>query len=231
MRFSSLGRCLALFLVAGTALTAAGSGGSVMWSLENFSVVGGRPVEVWGAPAWDKAGPGGLRFNGIADGIVVPTIAMEGWENFTVEALISPDADGPEEQRFLHLEDEAGHRALLEIRVQKDGRWCMDSFLFAGETDRLTLIDRTKLHPSGRWHWVALTYADGQMAHFVDGVKECAGTVRFPAMKAGQTSIGVRLNKVYWFKGAIHELRFHPAALPAEKLQRVISLPSSARKN
>jgi hypothetical protein len=33
--------------------------------------------------------------------------------------------------------------------------------------------------------------------------------------------VGVRQNKVYWFKGAIKEVRFTPAALAPEKLQRV----------
>lgn len=221
---------LALPLVAATAGAAPDAVAPVIWSLENFRTIGGHPTEVIGAPMWDKAGPGGLRFNGVADGLVVPAIAIAGWESFTVEALISPDADGPEEQRFVHFEDEQGHRGLLEIRVQKDGQWCMDSFLFGGETARLALIDHTKRHPSGRWHWVALTYTDGHMAHFVDGVKECEGTIRFPPMKAGRTSIGVRLNNVYWFKGAIREVRFTPGALPAKKLQRVISLPAPARK-
>ena len=33
--------------------------------------------------------------------------------------------------------------------------------------------------------------------------------------------LGVRQNKVYWFKGAIAEVRFHDTALPDEQLQRV----------
>jgi len=39
-------------------------------------------------------------------------------------------------------------------------------------------------------------------------------------MSAGQISLGVRQNKVYWFKGGIREVRFHSAALTPENLQR-----------
>ena len=39
-------------------------------------------------------------------------------------------------------------------------------------------------------------------------------------MAAGQVSLGVRQNKVYWFKGGIREVRWHATALKAEQLQR-----------
>ena len=38
-------------------------------------------------------------------------------------------------------------------------------------------------------------------------------------MKPGQTSLGVRLNRVFWFKGDVREVRFTPAALGEEALQ------------
>jgi hypothetical protein len=38
-------------------------------------------------------------------------------------------------------------------------------------------------------------------------------------MVTGRTSIGVRQNRVSWFKGAIAEVRFTPAALPADQLR------------
>jgi hypothetical protein len=40
-------------------------------------------------------------------------------------------------------------------------------------------------------------------------------------MLAGQMSIGVRQNLVFWYKGAIGEIRFHPVALEPTALQRV----------
>ena len=58
------------------------------------------------------------------------------------------------------------------------------------------------------------------MTHYIDGVKELEGEVAFPAMAAGRVSLGVRQNKVYWFKGGIREVRWHANALKAEQLQR-----------
>jgi hypothetical protein len=41
-------------------------------------------------------------------------------------------------------------------------------------------------------------------------------------MQDGQMSIGVRLNQVFWYKGAIREVRFHPVALAPAVLQRTV---------
>ena len=40
-------------------------------------------------------------------------------------------------------------------------------------------------------------------------------------MLAGKTSLGVRQNLVYWFKGSLREVRFHPVALASAALQSV----------
>ena len=86
--------------------------------------------------------------------------------------------------------------------------------------DGLPLIDPKKIHPAGRWYWAALRFDGKHMSSFVNGEKELEGDVAFEPMSAGQTSVGVRLNRVFWFKGAISEVRFHPAAIAPEKLQR-----------
>jgi hypothetical protein len=61
------------------------------------------------------------------------------------------------------------------------------------------------------------------MSHFVNGVKEREGDVAFPAMAKGQTSLGVRLNQVFWFKGCIAAAWFHPSAVEISALQRETS--------
>ncbi len=199
-----------------------------IWRLEEPGQIGGHPATVLGAPqvATDAAGPA-LRFNGASDGLLVPVNPIAGWPEFTVEALIDPDAGGPAEQRFLHIQDQIGaagdpgSRLLMEIRV--DGaNWSLDTYLFSAATkSKLPLLDRTKLHPTGRWTWVALVYGHGHMASYVDGAKELEGEVDIPPLGAGRTSLGVRQNRVFWFKGAIREVRFHPAALGAGELQRM----------
>ena len=51
--------------------------------------------------------------------------------------------------------------------------------------------------------------------------KELERAAKFERFGPGQTSLGVRQNRVYWFKGAIREVRFHDEAVAVEKLQRV----------
>jgi len=54
----------------------------------------------------------------------------------------------------------------------------------------------------------------------VNGELELAGEVAFAPMTTGRTSIGVRQNRVSWFKGAIAEVRFTAVALSADRLMR-----------
>jgi hypothetical protein len=192
-----------------------------VWRLDNTDKLAGHTVIVAGQPRVEKDGgkDAAVVFGGARDGLFVPAVPIAGAKVFTIEVLIRPAVDGSEEQRFLHLEDKAGRRALMELRL-KDAQWSLDTFLFS-DPNRLTLLDRTKLHPAGRWYWVALRYDGKTMTSFIDGVKELEGPVDFAGLGEGQTSVGVRQNKVSWFKGAIGEVRFHDEALAAEKLQRV----------
>jgi hypothetical protein len=90
--------------------------------------------------------------------------------------------------------------------------------MLSGTSNR-AMIDKTKLHPADRWCWVALRYDGKQMASFVNGVPELTGPVTFAPMAEGKLSLGVRQNRVFWFKGAVKEVRFTPEALAPEKLQ------------
>ena len=56
---------------------------------------------------------------------------------------------------------------------------------------------------------------------YLNGVKELEGPGRFVPFAKGKISLGVRQNKVFWFRGMIREVRFHDAALGEDKLQRV----------
>lgn len=214
---------LAIFwLLAAGRLTAATPAGTY-WHLDRTDQIGGHRTQVLGAPQV-VAGPGGpsLQFNGTSDGLYIPDNPLAHCREFTVEALIRPAADGPVEQRFLHVQDGAGSRALLELRLTDRG-WALDTFLFSATTQtKLALLDRTRLHPAGRWTWVALVYANGRMTHYIDGVKELEGEVVMPPLGAGRISLGVRQNKVSWFKGQIREVRFHPTALAPASLQQVL---------
>jgi hypothetical protein len=194
----------------------------VVWKLDNLEKIGGQKLTLEGAPkvVRDASGMAALKFNGKDDGIIVPVNPLAGLKQFTIEILFSPDADGGEAQRFFHTADNEDRRALIELRLNKTGGWWLDTFL-ASDGNRLPLIDPAKVHRAGRWHWAALRYDGKRASHFVNGEKEREGEIALTPMSTGQTSLGVRLNRVYWFKGAIREVRFHPLALDAAALQRV----------
>lgn len=201
--------------VAGRAPDAAAA---VVWQVDSLERIGGHPVTVLGSPRVVDA-PGGrvVEFDGVDDGLVLDTNPLAGLEHFTAEVVFEPAPDGPEEQRFLHFEEAGtGNRALIELRLLPAG-WCLDTFLRFGEAS-LAQIDRSRLHPAGRWHAAALSFDGRTMTHYVDGTRELAGEVAFKPLAPGQTSIGVRLNRRSWFKGRIRAIRITPEALAADKL-------------
>jgi len=195
---------------------------SIDWIVDNLATIGGHKVSVVGSPRAVHTPVGGaVEFNGGTDGLLVDANPIQGLPQFTVEALIEPAADGPAEQRFLHLsETGCENRLMMETRLLPDRSWCLDTFLRYGDAS-LTLIDRQRTHPVGGWHAVALVFDGTTMAHYVDGVREVAGDVAFKTLGAGRASIGVRQNLVSWFKGRIRLVRFTPEALPVARLMTV----------
>ena len=100
------------------------------------------------------------------------------------------------------------------------GVWSLDTYLRHREVG-LTLLDRAKTHEAGQWAVVALTYDGKTMASYVNGERELTGEIAFAPLGAGRTSIGVRLNRVSWFKGRIHSIRISPRALTSAELMSV----------
>jgi hypothetical protein len=188
---------------------------TIIWKLENPSSVGNYRPAILGNPLVVKESTGAsLSFNGVNDGLVIPTIPIEGWKQFTIEVLFKPAADGPIAPRFIHFEDKDLNRGTFEARLTPNGQWYMDTFLKNGKTNKgLTLIDSTKLHATDRWYWAAMVYDGKKMTSYINRQKELEGELDFPSMTTGSIAIGVRLNRVNWFKGLIKEIRFHPKAL------------------
>jgi hypothetical protein len=178
-------------------------------------VLAGLPAKIHGQPSASSAE--GITFNGKTDALFLATNPIEGLAEFTIEIHFRPDADGPAEQRFFHVEDQDKSRLLFETRTLAGGRWALDTFLYTAKSKR-TLLDVSKTHPCGQWTWVALRFANGHMSHAINGELELEGEVAFAPMRAGTTSIGVRQNLVSWFKGSIREIRFHRTALALEAL-------------
>lgn len=232
MRLSKMGKlCLLLaiqtFASAGTGLMAKENVAvktpvPVVWVLDNVTSIGGHRPTVLGTPKVVDATTGGpaLQFNGQSDGLLLLANPLRRWAKFTIEVLFLPEADSAPAQRFVHIQDERGGRVTLETRSPDGKSWSLDAFLLCGES-RHALLDHTKLHPIGKWSWVALVYDGNKMMNYVNGVKELEGKVAFASMADGRMSLGVRLNRVSWFKGCIKEVRFTPAPLATEALQRL----------
>ncbi len=191
------------------------------WRIDNLASIGGHAVTVLGHPHV-VAAPGGhaVEFNGIDDALFLGVHPLAGAETLTWEVVFRPALGGAAEQRFFHFqEDGTDNRMLFEIRVIGD-QWCLDSFAKGGEGSQ-ALLDRTKLHTLDKWYHVAAVYDGRVFRNYVDGVMEGEAAVHLEPQKAGQTSIGVRFNKVNYFKGAILEARMTPRALtPAEFMKK-----------
>ncbi len=190
---------------------------STIWKVNNLKKIGKHKTEVLGEPkAVDKA----IEFDGIDDGIFLDTNPIEGFSAFTIEAIFRPDADGAKEQRWFHIEQypAAEVRVLMETRLVGN-EWFLDTFMKSGD-NRFPLLAENFKHPLGKWYHVALVYDGKTMSHFVDGKFEMSGEIEFKPMKKGKTSLGVRQNKVYWFKGAIKKVRFTNKALTPDKFDK-----------
>jgi len=210
----------AFSLLAVSAWTYCDTRKTITWQLKDTKLIGVfRPV-ILGNPAIKAEGKdSSIYFNGTNDGLIISSIPIEGWSAFSIEVLFKPDGDGSPAPRFIHFEDTALNRGTFELRLTKDG-WYFDAFLKNGKTNKgLALIDSTKLHPANRWYWAALVFDGKKMYSYINGQKEGEGEIDFPPVTTGRISLGVRLNKVNWFKGQISEIRFHQAKLDAKTLQ------------
>jgi hypothetical protein len=201
---------------------------AVTWQLGDTSTIGGHRVFIEGAPRVVATSRGSaVEFNGRKDGLVVDANPLRGLTAFTLEAEFSPAADAaPDqaEQRFLHIEEsDTGNRALLEIRDLGRRQWTLDTYLKSGAAG-VTLLERDRAHPSGQWHVASLVYDGATMTNYVDGRKEASAGALFVPLAAGRTAIGMRINRVSWFKGQVSRIRVTPAALPQSRLMQLSSV-------
>ena len=187
------------------------------WKINNLKAIAGNPVTVIGGPLLiDVPGGKAVLFDGTDDGLVVNANPIAGARAFTLEAVFRPDANGAREQRWFHIQqDKSENRVLLETRLVGD-QWFLDTYIRSGESNRALFAENFK-HPVGVWYHIALVFDGTEMRHYVDGKLEMSGPLSIAPLEQGQTSIGVRLNRVFWFKGAVRTARFTARALaPAE---------------
>src|SRR5215813_1263593 len=217
MKLVALSCCAVLFLLAGTSQTATQS---TNWKIDNLDKIGDNPVTIIGHPRVID-GPSGkaVSFDGAGDALLLNTNPLTGARAFTVEAVFRPDAGGSKEQRWFHIqEDNSENRVLLETRLVGE-EWFLDTYIKSGENNRTLYAENFK-HPIGPWYHVALVFNGQEMKHYVDGKEEMAGPLTINPLGPGRTSIGVRLNRVYWFKGAVQKVRFTHRALEPKEFMR-----------
>ena len=202
-------------------MTTAADSDASRWKLDRLDSIGGWKTTVSGKPTLIETPAGrALEFDGVRDGLLVDHHPLTGWPQFTLEIVFRPDAGGLKEQRFLHLhETGSDYRILIETRLTEDARWFLDTFIESG-SGKQTLFAKDYLHPVGSWCSAALVVDGSEMRHYVDGRLELSAPLRYTPAQQGRTSIGVRSNQVYWFKGAIRELRCTPRALSPDEFLR-----------
>ncbi|MCC9168203.1 LamG domain-containing protein [Pontibacter sp. XAAS-A31] len=190
-----------------------------VWHLNSLESIGNHEVSIVGNPKVINVEPAGkaVEFDGVDDGLLVDANPITGAEEFTIEVAFKPYASYPEniEQRFLHIQDpnNESRRILIELRLNNKQEWYVDFFMRT-EDASLVLIDSTKTHPVDEWATVALVYQDGQMRGYVNGVQESAGDIAYlPISAEAKTSLGTRMDKRSWFKGAIRTVTFNHEAL------------------
>ena len=162
-----------------------------------------------GYPSGGDAGFPHARFNGAGDGLQVNLNPIQGCDRFFIEIDFVPEPGGLREQRFFHIqEDGSDHRVLFETRLTADGFWYADTFVKSAGGEAY-LNDPTLLHPTGRRHTMGLLCDGNRMVQYVDGIAELETPLKFQPLGPGSTSIGMRIDRVFWFKGAICSIRIH----------------------
>jgi hypothetical protein len=211
----------ALLLILLSAIPAADQ---ELWVFDRLDQIGGHPVTVIGHPrVIDTPAGKAIEFNGVDDGLFLDAHPLAGATAHTWEAIFRPDG-GNAEQRWFHLEEspatglDSNNRMLFEIRVV-DGKWCLDAFNKSA-TGQKALLNRQHLYELGQWHHVAAVYDGREFRSYVDGVLDGSAQIEFAPQGPGKTAVGVRMNKLYYFKGAVRTARFTRRALaPTEFLK------------
>jgi hypothetical protein len=226
---------LALWVPALTAQTAPRQ---VTWTFDRLDTIGGLPVKVEGNPKVVDTPVGkAIEFDGVDDALWIDEHPLEGAATFTFEAIFRPDGGAPE-QRWFHLAErdprtgllagadhlrtgkDANSRVLFEIRVIHGDQWCLDAFV-NGPGYSKALLFRDRLHAIGQWYHVAQVFDGRVFRSYVNGELQGEAEIAFKAQGPGATSIGVRMNRVNYFRGAVAKARFTPKALPVVEFMKL----------
>ncbi len=179
------------------------------WTIADLLHQKSNSIEISGKPQIVSSPYGdAVTFNGIDDAFFLNELPLKSLQEFTVEMIFKPELNGVFEQRILHIGESTKDRMLLEIRAI-GSNWYFDGYAASG-TNKKALIDEKLIHPLEQWYHVAFVVTPKSLTTFVNGKQELQEDFSFLPIESGQTSIGVRMNKVCWFKGAIYKIRITP---------------------
>lgn len=188
----------------------------ILWEINSLDSIGGFPVTIYGDPLVIETEDGNaIEFDGIDDGLLIESNPLASATEFTVEVIFKPYPGGPDEQRFVHFQQDDDNRALIELRLTPEDNWFLDTFIKSGSSS-CALYSDSYYHETSKWWHACLVYKDNVMTHYVNGVKELSDSVAFREVNSGKTSLGVRQNLVSWYKGAIKTLKVTHKALSPE---------------
>ena len=196
--------------------------------MDRVDSIDGHPTTILGHPQVVSTPYGkAVRFNGIDDALFVGAHPLAGASTWTWEVIFEPSADGAPAQRFFHLSvldshgNDTNDRMLFEIRIV-EGQWCLDSFAMTG-THKLALLNCRKRYPLDKWYRVTAVYDGKTFKNYVGDELQSQGDLEIAPQGAGRASIGTRINKQDFFKGAVYASRFTRRALGVEDF---LTLPS-----
>ena len=231
------GVLLALFSVCRMVSLMAQSPAEIVWTFDRLESIGGVKTTVEGNPKVVDTPIGkAIQFDGVDDAVWIEKHPLAGAATFTFEAIYRPDG-GAFAQRWFHLAErdsktgllasaehaktgeDTNPRFLFELRTEGN-LWYLDAFV-NGPGYNKALIFKDKVHPIGQWHHVAQTYDGKMFRSYVNGVLEGEAEIAFKPQGEGAASLGARINRTHYFKGAIRQARFTPRALPPEQFLKV----------
>jgi len=165
-------------------------------------------LDIWGNP---KSTFEGLEFDGITDGLLLSETLLPGALKFTIEVQLKPRGDGNFEQRFFHIQDEAStDRLLLELRLRPQGVWYADT-CFQSKGKCIILQTTEVLIPADTWSTYRVVYDGTVLSNWINGhLVESAPFAGGHLPVSSQTSIGIRANRTYPFRGTLGPITLLP---------------------
>ncbi len=227
-------RNFASVVLLGAMMAGAQAQEQTLWKFDNLTHIGGLSPKVEGAPQLVDSPVGkAVQFNGKDDALFFPDRPLVGAKAFSIEVIFKPEG-GALEQRFMHIAEtdpvtgldagakgarDTNPRVMFEIRVKANASW-LKAFINSKAGSK-ALIDPAKTHPIGPWYAVEQTYDGKTYRSYVNGVLENEAEAPFTPHGPGHMMVGVRMNRVNYFHGAIAQARFTTQALMPEEFLKV----------